>query len=186
MGTATLELKPIPGGDQPTTEAPTKPAIDKIVEAAIAAKTPIDKLTALYLKLRNGEADLKKQAAEKVGPIKTGMELLENHFLAQMLELGVDSLKNAAGTPYKSNKVSITVADNEAWLNFVLDRALSALPIKPEMLTKIKEAMLESGQLALIEARASKTAVEALLEETKILPDGLNRREETTVNVRAS
>lgn len=186
---ATLELKPIPGADagaNPTTDKPAPPTVDRLVQAAIDAGKDISYLTAMYLKLRDGKKDLETQAKKKTAPITAGLDLLENHFLAKMLELKVDSLKNEKGTPYKSEKVSITVADNEAFVDYVLDRALSGLPIKPEMKAVIKTAMVESGQLALIEARACKSAIEALMEETKELPPGLNHRVEATVNVRAT
>lgn len=186
---ATLELKPIPTGDpeaKTTTAEPAAPSIDQMVQGAIDSGKDAAYLTKLYLRLRGGKKDLEEKAKSKIAPINKGLELIETHFLKLMLEMGVDSLKNEAGTPYKTTKTSITVADNEVWLDFVLTRALSALPLKPEMLAKVKQAMIESGQFALIESRASKSAVEALMEETQELPPGLNHRAETAVNVKAS
>lgn len=187
----TMKLKPIPGADKesatPTTPAAATsaaPNIKDMVASYIDKGVDIAVLTKLYLKLRDGKKDLETQAKAKLSPINDGLELIENHFLSKMLEMGVDSLKNAEGTPYKSKRVSITVADNEAWVDFVLSRALESLPLNEVAKTAIKDAMLGSGQLALIEARAAKTAVEALMEETHELPPGLNRREEATVNVR--
>lgn len=186
--TTTLKLKPIPGADKesapPTTQPVTAPNISDMVKSYIDKGVDIAVLTKLYLKLRDAKKDLETQAKAKLSPINTGMDMIENHFLAKMLEMGVDSLKNAEGTPYKSNRVSITVADNEAWLDFVLTRALSGLAITDKAKDAIKSAMLESGQLALIEARACKSVVESLVEETHELPAGLNRREEATVNIR--
>lgn len=189
-----LELNPIPSAEQQapapapaaTPPAATAPSVADIVQNAIASGTDVAALTTLYLKLRGAEADLKDQAKKKLAPIQTGMELIENHFLAKMNELGVDSLKNAAGTPYKTEKTSITVADNSAFVDFVLTRALSGMPLKDEAKVAIKSAIIESGQLALIEARASKTACEQYLQEMRELPAGLNRRSEFAVNVRAS
>ena len=103
-----------------------------------------------------------------------------------MIELGTDSLKNEAGTPYRTEAVSITCADSQAFMDYVLDRALQALPVKPEARDAIKQAMIESGQLMLLEARPSKSAVETLLQETQELPAGLNRRVEAKVNVRSA
>lgn len=187
--TATLELKPIPDAAPAAQAAPANegfPSLTDLVKRYIDNGADIATLTALYLKLRNSKKDLDEQAKKKTGPIVAGMDLIENHFLAKMLEMKVDSLKNDAGTPYRSEKVSITVADNSAFVDYVLDRALQALPVTPEARDAIKAAMIDSGQLALIEARASKSAIEALMEETKELPPGLNHRVEATVNVRAS
>lgn len=188
--TATLELKPIPTGDADvggTQAAPAAaPTVADTIRAAIAAGADAATLTRAYLKMRAAKADLEDQAKKKLAPIKDSMEQIENHFLAKMLEMGVDSLKNAEGTPYKTTKTSVTVADNSAFVDFVLTQALSGLPVSEEARNKIKQAMIESGQLALIEARASKTACEAYLEETHELPAGLTRRAEVAVNIKAS
>lgn len=184
----TLELNPIPAGEAPAASPAPPPgtSVSDIVKKALAANLPIDTLTSLYLKLRAAKDDLNQQAKSKLAPINEGMDALEAHFLAKMTELGVDSLKNAAGTPYKTEKVSITVADNAAFVDYTLTRALSGLTVSDAAKAAIKQAIIDSGQLALIEARASKSAVEALLEETHELPPGLNRRSEYAVNVRSS
>lgn len=187
-----LALNPIPegipGSDAPEvqeTAAPDSPVVT-LVKKLIADKAPVSTMTQWYLKLRNADADLKKQYGIKRAPITGSMELIENHLLAVMNELQVDSLKNEAGTPYKTEKVTVSVADNAAFMDFVLTRALSGLPVEDHVKAVIKNAMVESGQLALFEARAAKTAVEALVEETKVLPPGLNRTSVYAVNVRAS
>jgi hypothetical protein len=181
---AKLELNPIPGGDAAPVEQ-AKPDVLAIVKAKIESGAPVDQLTAIYLKIRNSAADLKQQYSKKVAPLNGAIEALETHFLAKMLEMGVDSLKNANGTPYKTTKTSITVADTPAFLTFVLDRALANLTISAAAKEAVRNSMIESGQLALIEARASKLAVEAVIEEIEDLPPGLNRRVETAVNVRS-
>lgn len=185
--TATLELKPIPAepaqAPAPATAAPT---VVDIVKNGIATGADVATLTGLYLKLRAAKQDLDKQAKAKLAPLNESMDLIENHFLAKMNEMSVDSLKNAAGTPYKQESVSITVADNSAFVDFVLTRALQGLQVTDQAKEAIKNVIIDSGQLALIEARASKTACESYMEEVGELPAGLNRRSEFKVNVRAS
>lgn len=189
---ATLELNPIPGATDAKVVAPNvAPApgatiVDVVRRAIEGGKPDIAILTGIYLKLRNTKKDLETQAKAKIAPLNEGMDMIEACFLSKMLELGVDSLKNERGTPYKSEQVSITVADNSAFVGFVLDRALAGLPVSEAAREVIKKAIFESGQLALIEARASKSAVEAFLEETQELPPGLNRRAEAKVNVRTA
>lgn len=178
----TLELNPIPTAQ----EAQPAPSLVDIVGHHIENGTDVSELTALYLKLRGAKADLENQAKERLAPIKQGLELIESHFLTLMLDMKVDSLKNEAGTPYKSEVPSVTVADNAAFIDFVLSSALEGLQVSDQACEAIKNHMIESGQLALLEARASKSAVEAFLEETKELPPGLNRRVDVRVNVRAS
>lgn len=158
-----------------------------IIDDAIKKEKPdMATLTQLYLKLRNAKKDIDEQAKAKTRPLTEGMERLESFFLQKMEELGVDALKNDAGTPYRTTKVSVTVADTSVFMEYILDKALESLPIKPDAKEVIKNAMLDSGHFALLEARASKTAVEAYLEETDELPPGLNRRVEAAVNVRTA
>lgn len=178
----TLELNPIPTEQ----EAQPAPSLVDIVGHHIENGTDVSELTALYLKLRDAKSDLQAQAKERMAPINQGLEMIETHFLSLMLDMKVDSLKNEAGTPYKSEVPSVTVADNSAFMDFVLTNALAGLQVSEEAREAIKNHMIESGHLALIEARASKSAVEAYLEETKELPPGLNRRVDVRVNVRAS
>lgn len=181
----TLELKPLPTPPKVAPAAGT--SVVDIVQRMLQADEPnIATLTSTYLKLRHSKKDIEAQAKERIAPITQAMDLIESFWLERMNAMGVDSLKNEAGTPYKSERVSVTIADSQAFLDNVLDRALQALPIKPEAREAIKTAMIESGQLALLEVRPSKSAVEALLEETQELPPGLNRRVEATVNVRSA
>lgn len=185
--TTTLDLKPIPTASPSKAAPPTGTSVVDIVQRLLSADEPnIATLTATYLKLRNAKKDIEGQAKERIAPISQGMDLIEGFMLERMNTMGVDSLKNEAGTPYKSERVSLTIADSQAFLDNVLDRALQSLPIKPEAREAIKMAMIESGQLALLEVRPSKSAIEALLEETQELPPGLNRRVEATVNVRSA
>lgn len=182
---AVLELNPIPATAPQAQAKP--PTVHDMVMTAIAAGTDIEQLTALYVKLRNAKKDIDEQAKAKTSPLVAAMDAIEAHFLAKFQELGVDSVKTGSGTPYTSNKSSVTVADNDAWLSWVIGRALEALPqLQVEAREALRAAMLESGAFAFLEARAAKTAVEAFLEETKQLPPGLNRRVETVINVRAS
>lgn len=180
----TLELNPIPAS--PEDKPVAKPSVVEIVERSIAAKADVSALTDLYLKLRNAKSDLAAQAKEKGAPINEGLAIIENHFLGLMLEMKVDSLKNEKGTPYKAEVPSVTVADNAVFVDYVLTNALSGLAVSDQAREAIKNHIINSGHMALIEARASKSAVEAFLEETKELPPGLNRRVDVKVNVRSS
>lgn len=184
---ANLDLNPIPTSDETKVAPPKGATVLDIVEKALSAEKPdMAVLTKLYLKLRDAKKDIDEQAKTRTKPMTEGMDKIESFFLSTMTELGVDSLKNDAGTPYRSERVSVSVADVTVYWEYVLDKSLESLPIKPETKSVIKNAMIESGQLSLIEARASKSAVEALLEETSELPPGLNRYVEAKVNVRSS
>lgn len=187
---AVLELNPIPVASVSVTAPAPPPApaltIDEKIRAMIDGGADIATLTAAYLKLRDAKKDLDAQLKAKTAPLILAMDAIETHFLAKFQEMGVDSVKTPNGTPYTSNVSSVTVADNSAFLDFVLSRALSGLPLTDTAKETIKTAMLDSGALSLVEARAAKSAVEEYLTETQELPPGLNRRVETRLNIRAS
>lgn len=190
---AVLELKPIPGAEQApaASQTPNRTIFDDVKDIIAAAGkegsgVTLGTLTALYIKIRNAKKDIDEQAKAKTTQLTQSIDALEAFFLAKFNELDVDSVKTEAGTPYKAEKTSVTVADNQAFVDWVLTKALEELPVTPEARNAVKKAIMDSGALAYIESRASKTAVEAYLEETQQLPPGLNRRVEATVNVRAS
>lgn len=117
-----------------------------------------------YLELRNMKAKLNAECKEKVAQLDAGMEKLEQFFLMHMQKNGLESLPTEVGTPYKTTKLSVTVADWMEFLPWVRDNG------KWDMLTR----------------GASKDAVKAFKEENQDLPPGLNWREEIAVNVRSS
>ena len=124
----------------------------------------IDDLVGKYLKLR----ELKKQKEEAykqdVAPVSEMMDKLEMLFLQRMNEAGLESLPTKHGTPYKTKRTSVTVADWESSLPFIRTNELWHL----------------------LERRVSKTAVQQYVEEHGDLPPGLNWREEIVVNVRGA
>jgi hypothetical protein len=124
----------------------------------------IDELVSKYRQLR----DLKKQKEEEhkaaLQPINEMMERLEALFLTEMNRMGLQSLPTKNGTPYKTTRTSVTVADWDSALAFVQDH----------------------NMWHLLEKRLAKTAVQEYRAEHNDLPPGVNWREETVVNVRSS
>jgi phosphopantetheine adenylyltransferase len=127
----------------------TQPTIDNVVDA--------------YVKLRDRKAQLKKEHDAKVAPIAEKMAQIEAFLLTQAKNQGVQSFKTEAGTAYKSQDTSVTVADKDAYLRF------------------INENNFWHG----LDVKANKTAViEYMAEHDGDLPPGLNYRAEDVINVR--
>jgi hypothetical protein len=128
-------------------------------------ETPaVDEIVARYIALRDKKAEIKAKYDAEVEAIDAAMSRVENYLLKLMTELGVESIRTSAGTPYVSRRTSATVADWEVFLDWVRS----------------------NGEWSMLERRANKTVVQSWREEHNDLPPGLNWREERVVNVKRS
>lgn len=118
----------------------------------------INEVVHKYVQLREKAAQLKKERDE----VKHQMEELEGLLLKVFNHLGVDNAKTEFGTAYTTHRTSVKVDDKEAFMRFVR----------------------EQGLWELLEARASKLAVEHYQEINGDLPPGVSTQEEVVVNVR--
>jgi len=122
----------------------------------------VSDLIEMFVQLREQKSELEAAHKEALKPLNAKMDKIEAKLLEVMMQNGMDSIKTVHGTAYKSTRTSATVADPEAFWNFVL----------------------ANSEFGLIEKRASKTAVATYLEQHQTLPAGINWREELTVNFR--
>lgn len=126
-------------------------------------ETPaVDEIVARYIALRDKKAEIKAKYDAEVEAIDTAMNRVENYLLKLMTELGVESIRTSAGTPYVSRRTSATVADWEMFLDWVRS----------------------NGEWSMLERRANKTVVQSWRDEHNDLPPGLNWREERVVNIK--
>ena len=127
-----------------------------------ATETPVADIVVRYIALRDKKAELKAAYEKSVEKIDEAMKRCEAFIMATMDQIGVDSVKTAAGTAFKKQQTSATVADWDATLAFIKD----------------------SESWSMLERRVNKTFVEAYIEEHNDLPPGVNYRSETVVNIR--
>ena len=119
----------------------------------------------LYIQLRDKKAQMKSDFDASVAPINDKMEKLEAKLLDVFNKTGMDSVKTEHGTAYTAVRTTASVADREAFMEFV----------------KANE------EWSLIEVRAAKTAIEQFRDNNdKELPPGINIRSERVVNIRRS
>lgn len=124
----------------------------------------VNELVDRYIQLRDKKAAIKKEYDEKVAKVESVMDKVEAVLLKHFDETGADSIKTDAGTAYKSNRTSATVADWDKFLAHVQNT--------------------ESWQL--LEHRAAKKAVEEYKAANDDLPPGINWSSEVVVNIRRS
>ncbi len=119
----------------------------------------------LYIQLRDKKAEMKSEFEASVAPINEKMEKLEAKLLDVFNKTGMDSVKTEHGTAYTAVRTTASVADREAFMEFV----------------KANE------EWSLIEVRAAKTAIEQFRDNNdNELPPGINIRSERVVNIRRS
>ncbi len=124
----------------------------------------LSEAVALYIQMRDKKAQMKADFEASVAPLNEKMDKLEAKLLDVFNQTGMDSVKTEFGTAYTSTRTSATVADKEAFMEFVKNR----------------------DEWALLEVRASKTAVDQYRAEYDDVPPGVSYREERVVNIRRS
>ena len=124
----------------------------------------LNELAEKYIILRDKKSQLKAEYDGKVAELESVMDKIEAVLLKTFDEAGIESVKTAAGTAYRSIRTQASVADWDAFFGFV----------------KLNEAW------EMLERRCSKSAVEQYKSANDDLPPGLNWREERVVNIRRS
>ena len=124
----------------------------------------LSEAVSIYIKMRDKKAQMKEEFDASVAPLNEKMEKLEAKLLDVFNKTGMDSVKTEFGTAYTTTRVTASVADREIFM------------------THVKE----NDDWAMLEVRASKSAVEQYRETNNDLPPGISLREERVVNVRRS
>jgi len=124
-----------------------------------------EKLTRVYLKIRNKKAELAAAYKEQDRELTEQLDKIKSALLTYCKEQGVDSVKTSSGMFYRSVRSRYWTSDWESMHKFVMENNV------PELLEK----------------RLSQAAVKQYLEENPdSLPAGLNVDSEYIVSVRKS
>lgn len=119
-------------------------------------------LVAKYIELRDRKSLYKAEYEGKVAKVNEVMDKIEAKLLEVFTSTGMESVKTEAGTAYASTRTSASVADRDAFLDFVRARE----------------------EWSLLDVRASKLAVEQFIAANEDIPPGVNLRQERVVGVR--
>lgn len=122
----------------------------------------LEQVVGAYVKLRDKKAELKAEQAKALAPYDEALDKLEKQVLEELNKMGVDSVKTASGTAYKSIRSSASVADKSAFMDYVR----------------------ENGAFDLLDIKANKTAVEEFISEHQDCPPGVTVRREQVVGFR--
>jgi hypothetical protein len=129
--------------------------------------TPVDldKLTAIYIKIRDARADSKRVFEAEDNDLKEQMEVLEAQMLDVCKEMKADSIRTPHGTIIRSVKSRYWTNDWDSMYDFIQ----------------------ENGAFGLLEKRLHQTNMKDFLSENpEALPLGLNVENSYSVVVRRS
>ena len=124
----------------------------------------LDAIVAMYIKLRNHKAKLKKKHSAELLPIDAKMDQIEAALMNHFNKAGVLSVKTAHGTPYITTRTSYKMADRGTFIKF----------------------LASSEAYEFITNTVSKPAVVNYVEEHEDLPPGLIQSVERVINVKGA
>ena len=124
----------------------------------------LNELVEKYIRIRDRKVKLKAEYEGKVAELDSVLAKIEAVLLKTFQDTGMDSVKTAAGTAYRSTRSQASIADWDAFLSHVR----------------------QNDAFELLERRCSKTAVEQYRAANDDIPPGVNWREEQVVNIRRS
>ena len=130
----------------------------------VGVEVPLEKLTRIYIKMREKKAEVAKELEEKVSKIDSDMRTVKTAILQHMKDIGAESLKTSAGVVYRTVRTTYATSDWESMNKFILEHGV------PELLEK----------------RIHQTNMKAFLEDNPdLLPPGLNANAEYSVTIRS-
>lgn len=124
----------------------------------------LSELIEKYVELRDRKKAIQERHKQELAPYNEGLDGIESAILNHFDTVGVNSAASDFGTAYRSVRESFTVED----------------PIL------FREWVMEQGDLAYFESRASKEAVKQYLDATGALPPGIKYSAEAVIGVRRS
>jgi hypothetical protein len=109
--------------------------------------TPIETRVDQYVKLRDliKEKDDAHKAAMK--PYRETLEKLNNLMLAELNNVGGDSIKTGAGTVYRTDKKSVSLEDGDAFMKHVIDHDAWELLDRKANVTAVEDYANTNGVL---------------------------------------
>jgi hypothetical protein len=132
-------------------------------ENTTGVEIPLEKLTRIYIKMREKKAEVAHEMEDKIGKIDSDMKTVKSAILQHMKDIGAESLKTSAGVVYRTVRTTYATSDWESMNKFILEHSV------PELLEK----------------RIHQTNMKAFLEENpELIPAGLNANSEYSVTIR--
>ncbi len=124
----------------------------------------IDDLVSQYVRLRDKIKEAEDAHKAKLKDAKDYLEELNSRLLQRLNEVGGESVKTSSGTVYRTTRRSASIADGDAFRQFVIN----------------------NEAFDLVDWRANANAVDDFIKEQQAPPPGVNFSTAFTVGVRRS
>lgn len=124
----------------------------------------IDDLVSQYVRLRDKIKEAEDAHKAKLKDAKEYLEELNTRLLQRLNEVGGESVKTSSGTVYRTTRRSASIADGDAFRQFVIN----------------------NEAFDLVDWRANANAVDDFIKEQQAPPPGVNFSTAFTVGVRRS
>jgi sugar phosphate isomerase/epimerase len=132
-------------------------------ENEVAERPDLDRLTSIYLKIRDKRSELKREFENQDKDLEEQQKMLAEQMLESCKELGADSIKTPHGTIIRSVKSKYWTGDWDSMYRFIK----------------------EHDAFGLLEKRLHQTNMKDFLHENPdVMPMGLNVENEYTIVVR--
>lgn len=110
----------------------------------VQAEVPLEKLTRIYIKMRDKKSEVSQELEEKISKIETDMKAVKTAILQHMKDIGAESLRTEAGTVYRTVRTMYATSDWESMHKFILEHGVPELLEKRIQQTNMK-AFLEDN-----------------------------------------
>lgn len=127
-----------------------------------ATQVTIDHRVEQYIMIRDKLKQMDDEFEAKKAPLVEIQNLLTGWMMDFLQKFNADSVKTAHGTCYSSTRHTASLADPDAFMQYVISH----------------------GKFELLDRRANTTAVKDFVEEHKALPPGCNLNSMRTIGVR--
>jgi hypothetical protein len=107
----------------------------------------VDKRVGQYIQLRDKLKEMDKEYEEKRKPLLDLQNVLSGWMMEFLEKTGGTSIKTKLGTVYLSVRYSASLADPEAFMNFVIENQLYDLLDRRANSTACKDYVTEKGNL---------------------------------------
>jgi|SanBayMetagenome_1026888.scaffolds.fasta_scaffold103515_2 hypothetical protein len=131
-------------------------------EQAVALPENVDQLVDQYVRLRDKLKEADEAHKKKTEQARAYLIMLNGKLLERLSEVGGESVKTPHGTVYQTTKRSASIADGDAFREYVIN----------------------NGEFDLVDWRANANAVDDFIKEHAAVPPGVNFSTTITVGVR--
>jgi hypothetical protein len=111
------------------------------------SETNADKLTLAYIKMRDKRSELLKQYENEDSKIQQQMEMVENELRKLFDEVGLESIRTAHGTVYRSVRTQYQVNDWDSMYKFIKQHDVPQLLQQRISTTNMKQFLNENPNL---------------------------------------